>query len=142
MGLEMILALVASGLGISAIGVVIYLTVPSRDGRTKMDTVKTQPSAKPLEIEHAHDPEPISEAPPPFSEDSTSPPKRIASPTDTTALLASTPFLTITVPKSVRRPGTRAKRKRRTTKAGTLPQNLGPDLPSINPTSEKEPSAA
>ena len=144
MGLETILILAATGMGIALLGVVVYRSTPSKVTTTKIEVKKEQLTApKVLENEVSPQPEPVSEAPPPFSDDSTpSSPKRIAAPTDTTAIGSASPFLAIPLPKAAQRNTTRAKRKRRVPKSKTFPQDLGTAIPSIDPPSNKEPSAA
>jgi hypothetical protein len=143
MGLEIILILAASGLGIAVLGIMVYRAIPNKVVSSKLETEKNQPiPPKALETETAREPEPVPEAPPPFSEDSSSNSKGIAAPTDTTAIGVSTPFLAIQLPKGVQRPGTRARRKRRTLKTKTFPQDLTGSIPSMDPPDKKEPSAA
>jgi hypothetical protein len=143
MGLEMFLFLAGSGLGIAVLGVVVYRAIPVKAVHRKIETEKNlQSPPKPAEIEIVPETEPVSEAPPPFSEDSTSHiSKGIAAPTDTTAIGTAAPFVSIQLPKTMK-PAPRAKRKRRGVKAKTFPADLTGGLPSMDPPDKKEPSAA
>jgi hypothetical protein len=142
MGLEMFLFLAGSGLGIAILGIVVYRAIPVKTMSPKIDAEKNLPSPPKLaEIETVPETEPLPEAPPPFSEDSTSSiSKGIAAPTDTTAIGTATPFFSIQLPKT--KPASRAKRKRRSVKAKTFPADLTGGLPSMDPPDKKEPSAA
>ncbi len=144
MGLEMILLLAGSGLGIAVLGLVAYRTVPNKAAPLKVETEKTLPSTtKPVEVQTVSETEPVPEAPPPFSEDSASASsKSIAAPTDTSAIGSASPFVAISLPKVASRTTTRARRKRKTVKAKTIAPDLTGVLPSLNPPDKKEPSAA
>jgi hypothetical protein len=143
MGLEMIFILGASALGIAVIGVVVYRAIPDRSVPVKTEVEKSQTPQKSLEVEASPESEPISEAPPPFSEDSTpSGHTGVALPTDTNAIGSATRFLAIQVPKTAQRTVTKTKRRRRTTKTRTFSPELGTAIPSIDPADKKEPSAA
>jgi hypothetical protein len=143
MGLDMLLILAASGMAVAVIGVVVYRNIPNRVAPVKETVEKKQIENLPaIKVESNPEPEPVSEAPPPFSEDSSLPKsKAIAAPTDTTAIGVSSPFLTIHVPRTVQRT-TRSKRKRRAAKPKVFPQDLVTGIPSIESPSDKEPSAA
>ena len=142
MGLEMFLFLAGSGLGIAVLGIVVYRAIPVKAVPLKIEAEKNLPSPpKAVETEIISETEPVSEAPPPFSEDSnpyTS--KGIAAPTDTTTIGTATPFLSIQLPKT--KPTTRARKKRRSVKVKTFPADLTGGLPSMDPPDKKEPSAA
>jgi len=143
MGLETILILVALGIGIALLGVVVYRSTPMKTVPSKVEA-ETQPTPVPKVLEtETPAPEPVSEAPPPFSDDTASSNlKSIAAPTDTTAIGTATPFLAIQLPKATQRT-TRGRRKRRTVaKSKTFPRDLGSTIPSIDRPSNKEPSAA
>jgi len=142
MGLEMILILAASAAAIAAVGAVVYRRTPNRATSAKLEVEKSPAIEKPVEIQTAPEPELVSEAPPPFSEDS-SISKGIATPSDTTAINAAAPFVSIQLPKNAQRAATRVRRKRKAPRARTLPQSINSTvIPSLDIPDKKEPSAA
>lgn len=146
MGFEIILILLGSGAGIAALGAVVYRTIPVKKQVTNVETQKIEiPVLESAKSEIPSEQEPLSEAPPPFAEDSTptTVSKSLATPTDTTAMSSATPFLAIQVPKSVQRSVTKSRKRKRTTKTRTFPQELrSPTIPTVDPPGDKEPSAA
>ncbi len=144
MGLETIFILAASGMGIALLGVVVYRSTPSKTTASKIEVEKEQLSVpKILETETPPQPEPVSEAPPPFADDSaSSSSKGMAAPTDTTAIGSASSFLAIPLPKVAHRTVTRTRRKRRAAKSKAFSQDLGTTIPSLDPPNNKDPSAA
>ena len=144
MGLEMILLLAGSGLGIAVLGIVAYRTVPGKAAPPAKVEVATDPVSppKPIGTEVSPEPEVVSEAPPPFSEDATQSTKSIAAPTDPSAMSSASPFVTIALPKAASRANARTRKRKRSVKPKTLPVDLSGAIPSLNPPEDKEPSAA
>lgn len=145
LALDMVLFLAGSALAVAAIGIIVYRGIPDRSvlRAESVQKVLDPPVAK---IEQEPEPQPISEAPPPFSDDgSFSGSKKTAMPTDTTALGTTSPFLVISVPKSVQKTRPRTTRKRRASKVDSIPSLTGPTLtgspvPSVDNQTTKGPS--
>jgi len=149
MELDIILFLAGSALAVAALGIIVYKGVPSRSILLAEPPPKVVSSPPVVKVEPEPEPQPIAEAPPPFSDDdgfSTS--TKTTIPTDSTALSAASPFLVVSVPKSIQK-ARRSTRKRRTPKidglasvngsAGSAPQIHGADNPSN--TGPHEPAA-
>ncbi len=130
-------------MGVAVLGIVVYRAIPSRVTSVNTEAEKTQTAPQALQSKASHEPEVLSEAPPPFEDSSSSTSKGVAVPTDTSVIGATTPFMAVQLPKAMQRAGARNKRKRRaTTKARNFSQNLGRTLPSVESPNSKEPSAA
>src|SRR5579864_4012835 len=110
LALDIVLFLAGSALAVAALGIIVYRGIPDRSTlrAEPMPKVVNPPIAK---IEQESEPQPISEAPAPFSDESGfSSSKKAGLPTDTTALNSTSPYLVIPIPKSAQRTRSRTTR--------------------------------
>jgi hypothetical protein len=140
--LDIVLFLAGSALAVAALGIIVYRGVPNRN-LLRAEAPPTVSNPAPIaKIEEESEPQPVSEAPPPFSDDGAfSGPKKATLPTDTTALGATSPFLVISVPKSVHRTRPKTTRKRRVTKIDSIPSVTGSPIDRIDNPTTREPPA-
>jgi hypothetical protein len=141
LAIDIVLFLASSALAVAALGIIVYRGIPDRSTlRVEPATkVSDQPVAK---IEQEPEPQPISEAPAPFSDDNGfSATKKASLPTDTTALSTTSPFLVISVPKTVHRTRSKTTRKRRATKIDSIPTLTEPPVTGTPVQSVDNPTA-
>ena len=131
MELDIVLFLAGSAMAVAALGIIVYRGIPDLKVSKVEPVPKTTETPAP-EVELESEPQPIAEAPDPFSDDGGfSSSKKVTVPTDTTVLNPSSPLLVVPLPKSVRRARSKTTRKKRVSKLDSVPTITGSPIQTI-----------